>query len=573
MDTTTEDSLRQRIAAELNSRETLAASSHWLSAIATGQASRALEDALFFGPPSEFLHQVALLPDEISRLSPPNLPLQADIIRFVSGLAIALRSHLPSWRLLTILSRQELETAAESLSTLTTDLAARWPGATAAVLATWHASAAARLKSEGLNNPIAAADALVEKGVSGYLEAISQAIQSGYLRSLADLRFTGRSRTEIGNDYAAYLDHAMLLGASFVTTNPPLVDTAWDANPTHWNGVVDAIVAAHHRANVSDLARLVTLEVVLANMRLLRPIFLLTKGSMGYVSLQVNPKEHANTSAMIADAEAIYADLTAKLAGGVPNVVFKLPATQAGLQACEHLTNKGIGVNITINFGLFQEMAFAPMIRKGHALVSYLTVMNGRLSYPVRDELLARLGQPAQWDVDEGVARRAAAWAGVAIVKRLVARLAADGYDLTRVRPLVASLRWYSGQVYEGLPSPCPDVTECIGVPVLTVFPNVRRSLDDTASLPLAGNQVAAPVPAEVLDVLSHSELFRQAYWLPGDTCFRPEHPIFLKDEAATAAWQPVRTTIDEFSRAYDRFCQKILARQAASSGEQAVAG
>jgi hypothetical protein len=108
---------------------------------------------------------------------------------------------------------------------------------------------------------------------------------------------------------------------------------------------------------------------------------------------------------------------------------------------------------------------------------------------------------------------------------------------------------------------------------VLTVFPNVRRSLDDTASLPLAGNQVAAPVPAEVLDVLSHSELFRQAYWLPGDTCFRPEHPIFLKDEAATAAWQPVRTTIDEFSRAYDRFCQKILARQAASSGEQAVAG
>ena len=89
--------------------------------------------------------------------------------------------------------------------------------------------------------------------------------------------------------------------------------------------------------------------------------------------------------------------------------------------------------------------------------------------------------------------RNAAAWAGVAVLKKLQAILLRDGYDLDRVKPLVASLRWYTGPHYAGLPSPCPDVTEVIGVPVLTIFPNVRRMLDSTADLPLAGDAIAQP--------------------------------------------------------------------------------
>ena len=98
---------------------------------------------------------------------------------------------------------------------------------------------------------------------------------------------------------------------------------------------------------------------------------------MGYVSLQVNPKIHDDPTTMIADIKSLYRELSDRLANGVPNVVFKLPATQAGLEACKHITELGIGVNITVNFAMFQQLPFAEAIQNGKALASYLTEMPG----------------------------------------------------------------------------------------------------------------------------------------------------------------------------------------------------
>ncbi len=106
-----------------------------------------------------------------------------------------------------------------------------------------------------------------------------------------------------------------------MTCNPPLVDMAWLAEPERWNPVVDGIIADNRQADGDELARLVTLEVVLANMRLLRPIFLLTEGHMGCVCLQVNPHKHGDAEAMISDVLFIYEKMRDKLNGGVPNVV------------------------------------------------------------------------------------------------------------------------------------------------------------------------------------------------------------------------------------------------------------
>jgi hypothetical protein len=41
-------------------------------------------------------------------------------------------------------------------------------------------------------------------------------------------------------------------------------------------------------------------------------------------------------------------------------------------------------VNITVSFGIFQELEFAEAIRGGRALVSTITHMSGRLAFPVR---------------------------------------------------------------------------------------------------------------------------------------------------------------------------------------------
>ena len=59
------------------------------------------------------------------------------------------------------------------------------------------------------------------------------------------------------------------------------------------------------------------MAVVEENCRLLRGIFLVTEGREGYVSLQVNPKNHYDGEAMVREASALYGDLEKRL-GGVP---------------------------------------------------------------------------------------------------------------------------------------------------------------------------------------------------------------------------------------------------------------
>jgi hypothetical protein len=80
--------------------------------------------------------------------------------------------------------------------------------------------------------------------------------------------------------------------------------------------------------------------------------------------------------------------------------------------ACRALTSQSIGVNITVNFGMFQHLAFAEAIREGKALVSTITHMSGRLAFPVRDELLGKLDRLAKEGIDERQAHEAAAWSG-----------------------------------------------------------------------------------------------------------------------------------------------------------------
>ena len=194
--------------------------------------------------------------------------------------------------------------------------------------------------------------------------------------------------------------------------------------------------------------------------------------------------------------------------------------------------------------------------------------MNGRLAYPVRDELLGRLDELAGLGIDEARAREAAAWAGVAVVKRLQRLLKERGHDMGRMKPLVASLRIYEGYVYDGLPSKFPDITEVLGTGVISVFPDVRRAFDLESNLGLAPRQVEEPLDDDILEVLSHSEIFRQAYyvadreWVPDeDQRFRPQRELTLGDEEGTVSWPPVRDTLGQFMKSYEGLLECIARR------------
>lgn len=572
------------IARELASRRSQSPGS-FISSIESEHGRDVLENLVFFCPPPDLRGRVATLLDDVSKRLPVVGTASSELyLDFLTDLALSLQSFLPRWNLTNVelhrsstLPDAAVRHVADAVLDSLRAAEAASRGAAATVLGRRRAELEARLRAEEVADPSAEARRIAGEGLVAYVVAVASTVERSNFRALSEMRARGEIPTELGNDYAAFLDYTMYLGFSFVTSNPVLVDLAWVANPARWCPVMDSVVASHSDAGESDLARLATLEVVLANMRLLRPIFLLTAGKKGYVSLQVNPKKHGDAKTMIADATAIYAELTSRLVGGIPNVVFKLPATKAGLEACRNLTSRGMGVNITVNFAMFQQLPFAQAISEGSALAAYLTEMNGRLSFPIRDDLLAKLDELKRLGIDEREAREAAAWSGVAVTRRLHQLLTARGCDLTRMRPLVASLRWYTGDAYSGLSNPCPDVFDCAGVSVITVFPNIRRSLDSLEHAVWRRAAAGEPAPERHLEVLSHSELFRQAYfvadsgWLADDSRFKPEHEITLDDQEATADFVPVRDTLRQFGAAYDGFVRRLLGRRALVRVRQAA--
>ncbi len=543
--------------------------------IESGEPEAAAHRVIFYAAPADFAAQLRILRQRLaSHFARASDGLKSAYLTFLSELAVGLQSALVSWNLANkpLHGQSILPTAAckaEAMAGL--QVVEEWeaaaPQVARALLVQWRQEARARFVAEGSKQPDADADRLMGGSIGDYLRNVVQAIGRSHLHRMAEMRVQGLTATELGNDYAAFLKYTMYLGASFVTTNPVLVDVAWTANPEQWNPVMTQVVTQNPEAEGEELARLATLEVVWANMRLLRPIFLLTNGEMGCVSLQVNPKRHGEAAAMIADAQSIYAALTQRLGGNVPNVVFKLPATLAGLEACHALTKQGVGVNITLNFGLFQLLRFAEAIQEGQAIFSVLSEMNGRLAYPVRDELLGKLPELAAHGIVEADVREAAAWSGVAIVKKLQRLMRQRGYDTSRIRPLVASLRIYKeGAGYDRLPSPYPDITEALGVAIITVFPDVRYAFDRESRMELRGASVDEPVPDAALRTLSHSEIFRQAYYVVDrqwvdreDERFKPRALLALEDVDAVARWEPVRATLGQFGQSYDHFLGRLL--------------
>jgi hypothetical protein len=568
--------LQDRIAAELRDRRRYS-SAAFPERIESGDGPAVIEALVFFADPTDLGQQFDdLHPVLASRFSSASSEARSRALDFLIDFNVALRSFLPAWNLRNgdlhgdrAIDQSALDKVAAKARNLLENLEQEAPTEAAAILELRRADAEARLTAEAAADPTAMAAALTGDSLTAHADNLSAAVGASDLRKLAELRAAGDSLTELGNDYAIFLRHTMYVGMSFVTSNPVLVDIAWVADPNTWCPVIDAVVAANLDADESELARLATLEVVLANMRLLRPIFLLTGGKMGYVSLQVNPKMHGDHESMIADATSLYDELSRRLGGGVPNVVFKLPATKAGLIACRRITSGGTGVNITVNFAMFQQLPFAQGIHEGQALASYLTEMNGRLAYPVRDELLTRLDEFKARGVSESQVRAAAAWSGVAVTRRLHRLLNEKGFDLSRVRPLIASLRWYDGEGYESLPNPCPDVMECAGVSVITIFPNIRHALDELDNIEWRPSAIGDDVAAEHLDILKESELFKQAYfvgdsnWVSDDSAFAPDFQMSLDDEEATAAFVPVSATLAEFGWVYDVFVRRLFGRRA----------
>jgi transaldolase len=334
-----------------------------------------------------------------------------------------------------------------------------------------------------------------------------------------------------GNDFATGTYGAMLKGGlGLVTTNPVLVGLAAKNDPQTWVPVRDRLREEHPGASPEEIAELMTIEVVVANALLLRRPWELWEEKLGCVSLQLSPKIAFNAQAMITQAERVWPVLGEKL-GGKPNCVFKVPGTYAGLEVAAHLTSRGIGVNVTLNFAIAQQRAFAHAINlDSQAALSFRTQMDGRVDDPIGEELEAA-GVP-DW---EKVKR----WATTAIRQQdymtLVQPPAHGGLGIETSYCLAASGRgpW---NILNSLPfGP--------GRMYFTIFPS-RQVEFDAEPRELVIGSLHDEIPAGVIADLRKSKLFNQSYDPDGMTV--EEFDTYL----------PLERTLAEFSEAYDRFCR-----------------
>jgi transaldolase len=145
-------------------------------------------------------------------------------------------------------------------------------------------------------------------------------------------------------------------GLRGITSNPAIFEKAI-AGSDNYDEDIRAFAGAG--TSVEEIYRRLTVEDIQNTCDLFLPLFDSTKGGDGYVSLEVSPHLAHDTEGTVEEARSLWA------AVGRPNVMIKVPGTQAGLPAIHRLIADGINVNVTLLFGLERYRAVADVYIAG----------------------------------------------------------------------------------------------------------------------------------------------------------------------------------------------------------------
>jgi transaldolase len=160
--------------------------------------------------------------------------------------------------------------------------------------------------------------------------------------------------------FAALVDQFAVTGA---TSNPTIFAKAITGSDRY-----DAQLRTLASSAGDDLQErffAVALEDVRRAAQVLLPVHRRTGGDDGYVSFECTPDVADDAEATIAQALELWQRL------GLPNVLIKVPATQAGVSAIEALTARGVSINVTLLFSVE---------RYGEVIDAYLRGLERRIA-------------------------------------------------------------------------------------------------------------------------------------------------------------------------------------------------
>lgn len=132
-------------------------------------------------------------------------------------------------------------------------------------------------------------------------------------------------------------------GVSGVTSNPSIFEKAIAGSHDYDEAV---LTLARQGKSVQEIYEALTVEDIQRTADLFRPVYDRLDGKDGFVSLEVSPTLAGDTAGSIQEAHRLWKKV------GRPNLMIKIPATEAGLPAIRQLIGEGINVNITLLFGL-----------------------------------------------------------------------------------------------------------------------------------------------------------------------------------------------------------------------------
>nr|WP_225889143.1 transaldolase [Streptomyces resistomycificus] len=128
-----------------------------------------------------------------------------------------------------------------------------------------------------------------------------------------------------------------------VTTNPTIFQQAIGDGGDYADQLHEMALRG---VTVAEAVRMITAADVRDAADILRPTFDVTGGRDGWVSIEVDPRFAHGTEATVAEARHL-AWLIDR-----PNVLIKIPATRAGIEAITEVVGLGISVNVTLIFSL-----------------------------------------------------------------------------------------------------------------------------------------------------------------------------------------------------------------------------
>jgi len=132
-------------------------------------------------------------------------------------------------------------------------------------------------------------------------------------------------------------------GLAGVTSNPTILQKAIAAGDAYDQQIREL---AEKRQSTQQIYDALLVSDIGRAADVLRPVYNETHGRDGFVSVEVNPALAHQTEATISEARRLFHLIDR------PNIMVKVPGTEAGLPAIRTLIGEGINVNVTLIFSV-----------------------------------------------------------------------------------------------------------------------------------------------------------------------------------------------------------------------------